>query len=119
MEYSSNGLWAVLVSIAVYFFYTYFKGKYSKGAFWIAIACFASALIFLYEAWSLDVLKEDIEMGVYYIVIIIILLMAGKITFIWRSKKRKKDAWKKFTNDDDDDYGKFLNEQREKYKKDK
>lgn len=30
----------------------------------------------------------------------------------------KTEAWKKFSNDDDDDYGKFLKEQREKYLKD-
>ena len=31
----------------------------------------------------------------------------------------KTEAWKKFSNNDDDDYGKFLKEQREKYLKDK
>ena len=33
--------------------------------------------------------------------------------------KMKNEAWKKFHNDDDDDYGKFLNEQRAKYNKNK
>ena len=119
MENYDNGFWALTLCFGLFFLYTYFKGKYPPIALWIGISSFALAIWFLYESWTFGVLKEDIEMGVYYIVIIAILLIAGKITFIWRNKKRKEDAWKKFSNDDDDDYGKFLKKQREKYKKDK
>ena len=37
--------------------------------------------------------------------------MAGKLPLFGEVKK-KKDAWKKFNNDDDDDYGKFLKDER-------
>ena len=73
----------------------------------------------MYESWSYGLIREDIETGLIYIVTFVILGMAGKISFILKAKKKKAEAWRKFTNDDDDDYSKFLKKQREKYNKDK